>query len=424
MHLTLKELETIRQHILWFSQAESEVCVILDSNAQNSAFNLDRYSFIAGWGFKYHSHINDENAIINMGNFISSHKGEWILGYIGYDIKNDIENLSSDNKDLLNWPRLFFFVPNNLIVVDSSLKVLIGHALIYEILGNNKTKQELDTIDLFSIKHDVDINTYIKNVEAIKEHIKNGDIYELNYCIELYSTQVRICPKSVYERLMQVSPTPFSCFVRLSDKYLLCASPERFISKQGTKIYSQPIKGTAPRDLDLQIDNRNKDLLLLSEKEKAENLMIVDLVRNDLAKTAVIGSVEVNELFGIYSFSQVHQMISTVSATLDLNNRIDTAIINAFPMGSMTGAPKIKAMELIEFYENTKRGLYSGSVGYISPEQDFDFNVVIRAIQYNATNEYLSIMVGSAITYDSIGEEEYKECMLKAKSMLNALIYK
>jgi para-aminobenzoate synthetase component 1 len=160
---------------------------------------------------------------------------------------------------------------------------------------------------------------------------------------------------------------------------------------------------------------------LQSEKEKAENLMIVDLVRNDLARSSKTGSVKVEELFGIYSFSQVHQMISTVSSQIKETTSAVEAIKNAFPMGSMTGAPKVMAMELIEKYENTKRGLYSGAIGYFAPNSDFDFNVVIRSIQYNESKQYLNFEVGSAITYDSDANLEYEECLLKAQAMMKAL---
>jgi para-aminobenzoate synthetase component 1 len=220
---------------------------------------------------------------------------------------------------------------------------------------------------------------------------------------------------------MEVSPVPFGAFFKWGDKYLICASPERFLCGMNGKIYSQPIKGTTPRKANVADDELQKLHLLNSEKEKAENLMIVDLVRNDLARTALTGTVKVEELFGIYSFKQVHQMISTVSSNPKKDVPITEVIKCAFPMGSMTGAPKIMAMELIEQYEETCRGLYSGSVGYFAPDGTFDLNVVIRSIQYNATNQYLNFEVGGAITFDSVPEEEYNECLLKAKAMMQVL---
>ncbi|MEM9981316.1 MAG: anthranilate synthase component I family protein, partial [Bacteroidota bacterium] len=217
------------------------------------------------------------------------------------------------------------------------------------------------------------------------------------------------------------SPMPFATFLKLQHQYLLGASPERFLKKQGKQLISQPIKGTAKRSKQPVEDQRIRQQLYQSEKERAENLMIVDLVRNDLARSAVVGSVKVTELFGIYSFPQVHQMISTVKATLRDNITWVEALKNAFPMGSMTGAPKIKAMQLIEKYERTKRGLYSGAVGYVTPTGDFDFNVVIRSILYNAQAQYLSFQVGSAITYDALPAQEYEECLLKASAIIKTL---
>jgi para-aminobenzoate synthetase component 1 len=235
---------------------------------------------------------------------------------------------------------------------------------------------------------------------------------------------VCINPYQVYDKLKYKSPVPFGAFFKWDKKYLLCASPERFMTKIGDKVYSQPIKGTTPRSANKADDELQKQHLLNSEKERAENLMIVDLVRNDLSRTAQTGTVMVDELFGIYSFKQVHQMISTVSANPKKEVSVVEIIKSAFPMGSMTGAPKIMAMQLIEQYEQTKRGLYSGAVGYFAPNGNFDFNVVIRSLQFNSKNNYLSFEVGSAITYDSQGEEEYEECLLKASAMVNVLLGK
>jgi para-aminobenzoate synthetase component 1 len=207
----------------------------------------------------------------------------------------------------------------------------------------------------------------------------------------------------------------------MGEQFLLSASPERFIKKVGKKIISQPIKGTARRGANEEEDKQIKHHLFNDPKERAENIMIVDLVRNDLSRTADKGSVIVEELCGIYTFPQVHQMISTVVSELREDVHFIEAIRQCFPMGSMTGAPKVRAMKLIEKYESTKRGLFSGAVGYITPEGDFDFNVVIRSILYNARNHYLSFMVGGAITMQAEAEKEYEECMLKAKAIMRVL---
>jgi para-aminobenzoate synthetase component 1 len=271
------------------------------------------------------------------------------------------------------------------------------------------------------IKSKMDKSTYLEKVAALKQHIQLGDIYEVNFCQEFFAENVTINPINYYLLLNKKSPTPFSCFVKHHDKYLLCASPERFIQKNGSNIISQPIKGTIKRGLTTKEDEQLKQQLISDKKERSENIMIVDLVRNDLSKIAKKNTVEVDELCGIYTFPQVHQMISTIKAKLQDNTTFDDIIKALFPMGSMTGAPKISAMQLIEKYETTKRGLYSGSVGYINSEGDFDFNVVIRSLAYNSQSGYLSFMVGGAITALSDPEKEYEECLLKAKAMMEVL---
>jgi para-aminobenzoate synthetase component 1 len=226
----------------------------------------------------------------------------------------------------------------------------------------------------------------------------------------------------LYESLTTISPNPFAAYYKLGDKHLLCASPERYLKKKGNKLFSQPIKGTSIRHPhNVQKDENSRLNLFHSEKDRSENVMVVDLVRNDLAKICQEGTVQVEELFGIYSFPQVHQMISTVSGLMRENMTIIEALKATFPMGSMTGAPKRKVMELIEKYEQSRRGLFSGAVGYISPDSDFDFNVVIRSILYNSTNKYLSFQTGSGITFYSNPEHEYEECLLKALAIQKVL---
>jgi para-aminobenzoate synthetase component 1 len=263
---------------------------------------------------------------------------------------------------------------------------------------------------------------YIDIIKKLKAHIQRGDCYELNFCQEFYACPATINPLTVYNRLAAVSPAPFACFYRLYDKYLLCASPERYIKKTGSSIISQPMKGTAKRDPeDTDADEALKVALACSSKDQAENVMVVDLVRNDLAKICAEGSVYASRLFEIQTFPQVHQMVSTVSGTLLPAVDLSDVLQATFPMGSMTGAPKKRVLELVEQYENLNRGIFSGAVGYISPGNDFDFNVVIRSIMYNAATQYVSYIVGSGITFYSNEEKEYEECLLKALAMAKAL---
>ena len=253
------------------------------------------------------------------------------------------------------------------------------------------------------------------------KHIHRGDIYEANFCMEFFSENTTINPLEIFQKLNEISKPPLAVYFKNNKQFLLSASPERYLKKVGEQLISQPIKGTAKRFIDLIEDEKSKNKLSQDPKERAENIMITDLVRNDLSKTAQKGSVKVEELCGIYSFEQVHQMISTITSKLDTQYSAVEAIKTTFPMGSMTGTPKVSVMNIIEELEETKRGLYSGAVGYFTPTSDFDFNVVIRSILYNQEKEYVSFSVGSAITSGSIPENEYEECLLKAKAMLEVL---
>lgn len=260
---------------------------------------------------------------------------------------------------------------------------------------------------------------YLKTVEALQQHIQRGDVYEVNYCIELFADNVFINPYGLYLEMLEQLNQPFSGLVRYNDFYLICASPERYLKKTANTVISQPMKGTAARGTNPQEDLMNKNRLLYSAKERAENVMIVDLVRNDLSKIAQRGSVKVDEIFGIYTFSTVHQMISTVSAQVREDVQLEDIVQATFPMGSMTGAPKYSALKLIDKYEKNSRGLYSGSIGYLLSNGDFDLNVVIRSFQYNRQIGRISLWVGSAITTYANPEEEWKECLLKAEALLS-----
>ena len=354
---------------------------------------------------------------------------DWLFGFVTYDLKNQLESLESSNHNGIDMPLIHFFRPIVLIFPGTDHLEIgclkgFGNFSDPDFIFNEITCfVEKPLRDLLSpeMKPRVPRERYLHQVGNIRQNIQLGYIYEMNYCVEFYSENAIIDPLIVYDRLSRISPTPFSGFYQLSDKYLMCASPERFLRKQGEKLISQPIKGTVKRGSTPQEDELLKKQLFEDPKERSENVMIVDLVRNDLSRSAKKGSVRVEELFGIYSFSKVHQMVSTVVSEIRPDVHFVDAIRFAFPMGSMTGAPKIQAMKLIENYEDTRRGLYSGAVGYISPEKDFDFNVVIRSVLYNQSRKYLSYMAGSAITIASVPEKEYQECLLKAAAMQEAL---
>lgn len=355
---------------------------------------------------------------------------DWIFGYLSYDLKNDLEKLTSANIDGLEFPDLYFFQPQKLILIGKEkvefryLKMLDDEiALDYEEILNinlsNNSSEEKSEVP--SMKPRISKEDYLSKISEMLNYIHRGDIYEANLCQEYYAENSIINPTKVFQNLNEISRAPFSSFIKLENFYLLSASPERYIKKEANKVISQPIKGTARRAETKEEDAKIIEMLAKDPKEISENVMIVDLVRNDISRVAKKGSVLVEELCKVYSFKQVHQLISTISAELETGCTPIEVLRATFPMGSMTGAPKISAMKIIEDLEESKRGLYSGAVGYFTPEGDFDFNVVIRSILYNATSRYVSFSVGGAITSKSIPEQEYEECQLKAKAMLQAL---
>lgn len=354
---------------------------------------------------------------------------DWLFGYFSYDLKNALEDLSSENVDGLQFPDLFFFQPKKVFLLQGN-KV----QMCYLNFCDDELEEDFTEIQAFStsilhkknreaitVQARINKESYLKKIQSLLEHIHRGDIYEANFCMEFYAENASINPMEIYQDLDAISQPPFAGFFKNNTQFLLSASPERYLKKIGSKVISQPIKGTSKRFEDAVLDEESKKTLENTPKERSENIMIVDLVRNDLSHTALKGSVIVEELCGIYSFKQVHQMISTVvSEVSEAISPVDI-IKSTFPMGSMTGAPKISAMTLIEELEQTKRGLYSGALGYFTPTNDFDFSVVIRSILYNSQTQYVSYSVGSAITSLSIPEQEYDECLLKAKAMLNVL---
>ena len=374
----------------------------------------------------YHSQVND-----------------WIFGHLSYDLKNSLEQLSSSNPDGIEFPAMSFFQPKLLIFLkgqELTISWFTAHTTQTEIdqlcrllLENQASNPNDSTFSRVSDPNDSSFNLaselqpqiskreYIKKVEAIQQHIQAGNCYELNFCIEFAAQLQQLDPVASFQALDAISRAPFAAYYKLHANYLLCASPERFLKKTDSRLVSQPIKGTIRRGKSSDEDQQLKIQLQNDPKEQSENIMVVDLVRNDLSRTAARGTVKVDELMGIYSFFQVHQMISTISSELDQAYHPIDALKYAFPMGSMTGVPKIRVMQIIEELETTRRGLYSGALGYIDPQGDFDFNVVIRSIQYNERTAHTSVMVGSAITAKSIPEQEYQECLLKANAMLKSI---
>lgn len=359
--------------------------------------------------------------------FIDKHKGQHLVGYLSYDVKNEIENLESTNDDRLKFPMVYFWAPKYVVRMKNEN---------FEFVQGEKTSEGFEFLNYF-MEEETDQNfhdysfpfrpkiskeNYLAAVNSLKEHIQQGDIYEVNYCQEFHAEGVEIkFPMDAYFKLNLITRAPFSTFMNFDEFAIFCGSPERFVNRIGNKITSQPIKGTSKRGSSPEEDERLKDDLRADSKEVAENVMIVDLVRNDLSKIAVNNSVHVDELCGVYTFETVHQLMSTISCEIDEKTNFTDIIRAMFPMGSMTGAPKVRAMELIEEFEVFKRGVYSGTIGYIAPNGDFDLNVVIRTLLYNKNQKYLSCSVGGAITIDSDAEKEYEECLVKVKRILDGM---
>ncbi|MBC7829343.1 MAG: anthranilate synthase component I family protein [Chitinophagaceae bacterium] len=398
------------------------ICCLLDNHHYN--FSHHRYECIVAAGDLRSVEAHSGEAFKKLQSFIDC-ESDWIFGHLSYDLKNEIESLHSNGYDGIQFPDLFFFVPKIILQLDEHT-LTVGslnddHILIHQQVMNCDGKP-FSSPKKVAVKSKISRKKYIDTINQLKRHILRGDCYEINFCQEFYAEDTSIDPISTYLSLSDASPNPYSAFYKLNDKFLLCASPERYLEKTGFTIISQPIKGTWQRSINNnEEDELNKNLLSTSAKDKSENVMVVDLVRNDLSKVCEEGSVKVDELFGVYKFPQLYQMISTISGRLNPGMSITEIMKATFPMGSMTGAPKKKVMELIEQYEVTRRGIFSGAVGYISPEKDFDFNVVIRSIMYNASNRYLSYQAGSAITFYSDAEKEYNECLLKAMAIKKVL---
>lgn len=413
-----------KQQLVEWGQQFREI-IFLDSNS----FSNEYSSFDCVLAADAFTSIKTDyhNAFEDLKQYQQTSK-DWLFGYLAYDLKNNVEHLKSNNFDGLDFPDLFFFQPKKIFLLKGNqLEIKYLNMCdeeieddFNEIVNIKKTTAEIN--EKITIEQRIPKQNYIAKVSRLLGHIHHGDLYEANFCMEFFAENAKIDPLEKFLKLNEISQAPFTVFFKNYKHFLLSASPERYIKKEGENLISQPIKGTSKRFADPIEDEISKNYLSQDPKERAENIMITDLVRNDLSRTAQKSTVEVKELCGIYSFLQVHQMISTVTSKIDSQYSAVDVLRTTFPMGSMTGAPKYAAMKIIEELEETKRGLYSGAVGYFAPNGDFDFNVVIRSILYNQENQYVSFSVGSAITSLSVPEKEYEECLLKAKAMHEVLL--
>ena len=415
----MKSTKMIPQKWTWTELVpyiEPSPCILLNGPADD---------FILGWDFgNEYSAAQGTFDFSALEDFVDGHRNTYIFGYLSYDVKNSIEPfLKSENNDIMNFPDAHFVVPKNVIVRRNNSISYYGSLTNEELTGffSGPVAPPVAPGTGISLQARTGPEDYIKNFNGIKEAIQFGTIYEMNYCLNFFSTGEKIHPFATYQKLNAGTCAPFSCYLHFGNHYALCASPERYIKKTGNYLLSQPIKGTAARGISENDDELQKKQLAADPKERAENIMIVDLVRNDLSRVAAKDSVSVEELCGVHTFKTVHQLVSSISCTLKDKTTFSDVIRATFPMGSMTGAPKISAMEQIEKYENFRRGLYSGTIGYIDPNGDFDFNVVIRSILYNSNPDVVSCSVGGAITINADAQKEYDECLLKLSALKKAL---
>ncbi len=399
----------------------SEYGLFLDSHDHSDRYS--KYKWLAAYD-SIASISTSRDSLDHLVTFQSQHR-DWMLGHISFELKNELEDLQSQHPDQLGFPNIGFFVPKYLIyhnggeiILETREKISIKEFLSKLSAPFTRTDAADQSIELSCLTTEEE---YQKTVEELTRELQLGNIYEINYCIEFAARKKIKNPAVAFLELNTHTEAPFTGFYKLQDKYLLCASPERYLQRAGSNLISQPMKGTARRDRHPKKDQDLKIQLTTNEKERSENVMITDLVRNDLSKIARKGSVKVDELFAVFTYKSVHQMLSTISCKLKESESLKEILQATFPMGSMTGAPKISALRLIDQYEKFQRGLYAGSIGYIDPEGDFDLNVVIRSLLYNDSVPYLSARVGSAITIHSEAQKEYEECLLKAESLLKAL---
>lgn len=418
----------IKLKVLNWVKQFSTFC-LLDNHGYQLPHQSMEYILAVGIKKRYSANA-DGTALSGFQLFLDNHHG-WLFGHLGYDLKAETEGVPVTRKSKSGFADIHFFEPEILLRLSNNEICIEG--VNPQQVWNDISRQEIDQSTTgqqqIVLRSSVTKEEYIETIHQLKEHILRGDCYEINFCINFFTENFTGDPVAIYQRLSSFSPNPFSVLYKNEDQWLICASPERFIRKEKNTIISQPIKGTAARmHQDLSEDINSREKLYASQKDRSENVMVVDLVRNDLSKICTEGTVKVDELFGVYSFPQVHQMISTVSGELQDGVSFTDMLRATFPMGSMTGAPKHRVTELIEKYEKESRGIFSGAVGYISPSQNsdggqaaFDFNVVIRSIIYNSSTGYLSFPAGSGITFYSNPESEWEECLLKATAMKKAL---
>ena len=415
----VENINDFKDKLLFFSKSKENV-ILLDSNSKKND-----YEFIFSYG-KISQLKSFDNSLDKLDNYIKQ-VDDWIFGFVSYDLKDEIEGFSSKNLKYFDVPNLSFFQPSTIWVFDGvELKALyFDEKELFDVWNEiNKIHISCDSIESnpnVELKGRLSKEEYIKKIKNIKKRIKMGDTYELNFCFDFFNDNTKINPENTFKKLNKLTESPMSVYYKDHHLHVLSSSPERFIKRNKKTIISQPIKGTKKRGKNIDEDVFLINSLKNSIKEKSENHMIVDLVRNDFSRIAKKGSVKVTELSKINTYKNIHQMVSTIEAQIENDMFFSTILKSTFPMGSMTGAPKIKTMKIIDELEETSRGIYSGAIGYIDPNKNFDFNVVIRTIIYDDKLSKISVNVGSGITFKSDPKDEYEECLTKIDALKKSL---
>ncbi|MHB9092282.1 MAG: aminodeoxychorismate synthase component I [Chloroflexota bacterium] len=358
------------------------------------------------------------------------------VGYFGYDLAHHIESLPRTAVDDVGVPDMVVGIYDWVLAYDhaSARTWLVvspyphgdyeraRHRL--EMVASRLAQLEPEPVSRRArplarpLASTFDRKGYVDAILRAKEHIAAGDIYQVNLS-QRFQVTLPISPWQLYRCLREVSPVPYSAYLQLGDLAVASASPELFLRKEGSRVETRPIKGTRPRGKTPEEDRRLAEELLASEKDRAENVMIVDLLRNDLGKVCRVGTVRVPELYSLESYSTIHHLVSAVEGVLDGRHDAVSLLRACFPGGSVTGCPKIRAMEIIDELEPTQRGVYCGSIGYLGFNGNLDTSIVIRTIVVKGGQAYFQ--VGGAIVADSDPEDEYQETLDKARAMILAL---
>jgi para-aminobenzoate synthetase component 1 len=357
------------------------------------------------------------------------------VGFLSYDLCHKIEKIPYMAKDDKHIPDIYFALYDGVFVYDHNKResYIVAHGITQPaediikklnkiIKQANKKTATVNIVEERKNKNEITPNfskeEYIKNVGKIKRYIKNGDIYQANLT-QRFETKYTGEPWALYQRLRNINPAPFSSFIDYGDFQIVSSSPERFVKVDNRKIQTRPIKGTIARGINKEEDISNQQLLLNSEKDKSELIMIVDVARNDLGRISKIGTVKVETLFSLEEYPTVYHLVATVTGELREDVKFADIIKATFPGGSITGAPKIRAMEIIDEIEPTRRNVYTGSIGYLDLNGNMDLNIVIRTIILKEGKAFFQ--VGGGIVWDSDEESEYKETILKGEALQKAI---